>query len=326
MNIILNENLVEKNIDKLYQYSLSSKLKSLANKNIKYEDNKYHLLEEHEGKTFLANFGLVGLLSFAYTNHLKVALTPNDFWIVVLSEISKKVNENPQTYRDLFTTSSNKEEILIPYGSNIIPTDIFSTILSSKVMFDSKVLFPDFSTNTDNTTQFLHSIFCDMSSSYYSYTMFCCGIKEIKLLGTKEDWSKLFKHTEVLLDLFSQYSPNLKTYKNDVLEIFSDILLTFEKNDKNYDFWLDIFTSKNIGSGGDLEVNGWIKNLFIEKHSINKIQNFENTYSSVNYKVISLPVENYKEISGGFETEMDDDNFYSLKYSKHILKLEDKAE
>lgn len=323
MNIILNKDLKRDFFPNLDSYFLENKLNIIANIGVNNKEQKYYPYLESIDKTYLKNIGLVGLISLCYSNHLKLMLRPNDFWILLISEIAKEVNANPEIYRDLFTSKEDKEEITITHGSHKIPVNIFSNILSTKIKFNSDLLFPNFSTNNEVMTSISQSMFCDMSSAYYNYTMFLCGIPEIKLLGQQKDWILLLESVEKILDVFSSKSNKIAKYKNNVLPIYQEIVKTFEKNDFNKNFWLDIFTSKNIGSGGDLEIDGWIKQLFIAEHSVNKIQNFQENISSVKYKVISQNGEElFQEISGGFDIELNDDDFISLKYSKYIFKLQ----
>ena len=298
MNIILNEKLNTDSLPNLSSYLLENKLNTIANKGIDTKQEKYEPYLDHINKTYLKNIGLVGLISLAYSNHLKVILRPNDFWILLLSEIAKEVNANPEIYRDLFTQKNDKEEIIITHGSYKIPVNIFSNILSTKVQFDTSLLFPIFSTNNEIMTSVSQSMFCDMSSAYYNYTMFLCGIPEINLLGQQKDWFLLLESAEKLLNIFSCKSNKMAKYKERVLNIYFEIIKTFETEDFNKNFWRDIFTSKNIGSGNDLEINGWVKKLFITEHSVNKIQNFQENISSVKYKVVSENgTEYFQEIS-----------------------------
>lgn len=322
MNIILNKNLKEGALSSFKKRNLQQKITYIANKEVDKKVESFDLISGDINTSYLENIGLVGLISFAYSNHLKLSFTPNDFWILLVSELAKEVNLNPEIYKSLFTDKEEKEEILIQHDSIYIPTDIFSKILSSKVKFDSSILFPNFTTNKEITTSILHSMFCDMSSAYYSYGMFLCGIPEIKLLGQQEDWIMLKEYADKILSIFSNKSSKIKEYKKSVANIFSKISETFDNKDSNIEFWKDIFTSKNLGSGHDLEINGWIKDLFITKHAVNKIQNFEENVSSVEYFIVTFNgKEHYKEVSGGFDIEVSEDSFYSLKYSKHIFKL-----
>lgn len=331
MIIVLNGDLKETLHDELPMYDLNSKLKMLANNDIQNKDECYDILSKYGSKTYLRNTGLVGLLSFCYTHHLKVSLSPDDFWIILLSEISKEVNKNPELYRSLFTDNNKVEEIKLKYKEHEIPnyeipSHIFSSVLSKKVNFNSDLLFPEFSTSTFLTKDLINSMFCYMCSPYYSYTVFMCGIKEVKLKGKKEDWNNLYKYAYKLLSLFSDISPHMKEYRKDVLSIYAKIINTFDSFDKEKDFWMDIFTSKNIGSGAQLEIDGWIKDLFITKHSVNKIENFQENISKVKYEVITIDYqESLQQIFGGFEVDIENDNFMSLKYSKYTFKLNKKV-
>lgn len=269
-------------------------------------------------ETLMRNSGLVGMLSAAYKNHLNVALTPQDFWIVLISEIAKEVNTHSKDYQSLFTQSNEKELISISSGSMThIPITQLSEALSKKVLFDSSLLFPHFSTNTLASTEVIQAMFCDMASPYYDYGMFCCGIPAIKLLGTQEDWVTLQTAWNKLIGIFETSS--MKAYGDKVNSVLEKINATFIHPEMNINFWKDIFTQKNVGSGGDLTIDGWITELFITKHKFAKITHFTATHGIVHYTQLQTEQEFYR-IDGGFQMEQDPDGFYQLQYNNYVFE------
>jgi hypothetical protein len=323
MQIILNEQLTSThnghgyNLLNILSSSLTTHAMNKAEKNASYYP-RFKAVDEVP-KSMLINTGLVGLLSEAYKSHLKVAITPQDIWIVLISEIAKEVNTNPEGYRSLFTKSEQKEEISVPSGSSThIPMYALSKALASKVLFDSNLLFPQFSTNTEITTEVLQAIFCDIASPYYNYSMFCCGIPAIKLLGTQEDWQNLQHSWNKLIAIFD--TSTMKEYRTKVDNILGQINSTFTTPDGNAKFWMDIFTQKNVGSGGELTIDGWITELFVKKHSFAKITNFTSTHGIVTYTKVETKCEFYR-IYGGFDMTKDSDEFHQLAYSSYVFEF-----
>lgn len=323
MQITLNDQLTSTH--RGYAYDLSRELSSALSKHARKKEGnppngypRFNPIDEVP-LSLLANPGLVGLLSEAYKSHLKVAITPQDIWIVLISEIAKEVNTNPEQYRSMFTKSDKKEEISVPSGSlTHIPTNLLSKALSEKVLFDSQLLFPQFSTDTAITTEVIQAMFCDMASPFYNYSMFCCGIPAVKLLGNQEDWQNLQTSWNKLITIFD--SQTMKDYGSKVNNILEQINTTFTDSNSNADFWLNIFTQKNVGSGGELTINGWITELFVEKHKTPMLTNFTSTHGIVNYTQLETKREFYR-IYGGFDMNKDSEEFYQLTYNSYVFEV-----
>lgn len=322
MQITLNDSLTPTNVEP--QRDISQELKTALNKKV-WKDNhfgdSYFEFEAIDTipKSILDNTGFVGLLSKAYSSHLKVAIAPQDIWIVLLSEVAKEVNADPEKYRHLFTESDDKQEISVPSGSlTHMPMDTLVSELANRVKFDSVVLFPQFSTNTPEATGVVQAIFCDMASPFYNYSMYLCGIPAIKLLGTQADWELLLSAWNNFGNLFD--TSNIKDYVKTSSIILQQIIATFEHPTQNADFWKDIFTQKNVGSGGDLIIDGWILKLFMSEREVNKIQNFNCTYGILRYKQLQTGKE-YFCIHGGFTTEKDSEDFYQLQYGSVVFEI-----
>lgn len=320
--IVLNNELVENNP---YEYQLKDKLTDIANPDGTYQKKQlYRCLIPDTKPTKLKNSGLIGLLSDAYSNHRAVAIAPHDLWILLVSEIARRVNSRPETFRKMFTDSYEKKELAVVSSSDTeLPMDSIVDLLNNSVNFDARFLFPDFDTNTPLIEEYFMALFCDMSSSYYDYAMYRCGIRSVKLLGDYEYWYVLQSNYEVLACELLKYDVSLRVYFSEVIDIISEILATFSRDDEdNKEFWINIFTQKNSGSGGDLVIDGWIKNLFITKHPLAKLNNFTTSHATVKYKNKSTD-KDFVAIYGGFDYNVDTEGFCSLEYSKHIFVLTD---
>lgn len=283
------------------------------------QTTKYQSIQEIP-RNNLSNNGFVGLLSEAYSSHRKVAIAPQDVWMLLISEIAIEVNTNPERYRTLFSDSDEKKELCVPSGSMTdMSMDVLSDALGKAVKFDPSIMFPSFTTSTDMSTEMTQALFCDMATPYYSYSMFCCGIPEIKLLGTWDDWEHLYANWQKLYAIFTPCNESLIEYFVRVDDILTEFVNTFVFNDANIDFWKNIFTQQNVGSGGDLKIDGWIVDLFRAKHSFKKIENFTTTQAIVKYKQSQTNRE-FAAVYGGFNYETHNDGFIQLVYSKHVFE------
>lgn len=264
----------------------------------------------------MGDSGFLGLVSHCYSNHLPLAINPHDIWVIFLSEIAKIIAQSPEEYREHFTDSSAKKLILVPTGSlTEIPMGLLSSKLIENLKFDSKIFLRSFTTNTPFVEEVFQALLCDISSPYYNYGMFACGIPSIQIKGTKEDWADVIQGAD---DVYEQFkTTRIKYYVSKIIDILSEFVLVFDR--PNDDFWKGIFTQNNQGSGGQLFIDGWITKLFAKNHSLKNITNFTNTEGVVKYKNVSTNKE-YSVSYGGYDMH-ETEGFFELVYSKKISEL-----
>jgi len=97
----------------------------------------------------------------------------------------------------------------------------------------------------------------DACQSYFSYhNMFMCGIPQINLLGTLEDWKKFQQVALQICDLLE-----ITDWKNQLGDVINNILKCLEgqPTKENLKFWCDMYREGHH-SGGN-HISGWI-NLF----------------------------------------------------------------
>ena len=315
MQITLNDQLVAQ--PQARSNDISYSITGTAHSQHPPENGHQYKIIQGTPQSSLSNRGFVGLLSHCYSQHLPVAIAPHDLWIVIMSEITKEVSSHSEEYRSLFTTSDTKETISVPSGSMTeMPMGVLSKALQEKVLFDSSILFQNFSTETPIITETIQAIFCDMASPYYNYMMFCCGIPSIELRGTTEDWQKLLQGFKSIEQTFE--TDTITQYFNKTAPVLEQFLKA-SQGEVNLDFWKDIYTQQNVGSGGDLTISGWITKLFVTEHSFAKITHFTNNKGVVKYKQAQTN-EEFVAIYGGFDAKPNAQGFLELEYSKFIVQ------
>lgn len=293
------------------RYDISTDLNELVNDTDKY----FSITDIPEFK--LKNSGLVGLLSKAYNCHNSVILNPHDIWIMITSELARHVNLNPEKFRSIFTDSDDKKEIIVMSVSlTEMPMDLLVGKLRDEVLFDASMLLPKFTTNTKMINEFQLAIFCDMSSPYYNYSMYRCGIKSIKLAGIIDDWLLIRTELGNINKTFSKCDESLTEYftrANDIIDSLIKSIVT-----GNVDYIKSIFTKNNHGSGQPA-INGWIKNLYINTFRQN-LQDYNTNHAIVKYKQLDTGDE-FKAIYGGFDYNVVN-GFLELHYEKFIFQKE----
>ena len=198
-------------------------------------------------------FGTVPILTGlynAYTHHCPLKFTPDDFWLLILQEVSYYISANSKKLRYKLVNFEGKKEIkaFVPvYLKKDLKQkdykDCIKQVVSKmpKLIKDKKLvntLTQQFSTsNEDNLTV---KQLCVMFSfkDFFNYRFVCygCGIPSISLTGKVEDYEKILKSLDELIKL----DPNLKKIK----PIMQKVLDT-KKGKIDKEFWKNMI-KKNV--------------------------------------------------------------------------------
>jgi hypothetical protein len=100
-----------------------------------------------------------------------------------------------------------------------------------------------------------------------------------------------------------------------VEEIFEQIYESYDRCDME-DFWRDIYTHKNVGSGQQLDISGWIKDLYMGNRG-KRLENFLTSVAIVPYKNLDTGKE-FKGVYGGFQRLVTEDRFIKTGYAQII--------
>jgi len=231
-----------------------------------------------------------------WSDHLGIVVTPDIIWYTLLCEVASLVKQQPEEYRHLFSTYSEKKEIVIPNSDPVVMSlETLIVALKDVVPIETSAFFPEFSTRTLKSFHAFQAAFCDMCSPYYNYSMYLCNIPKVDVKGTLEDW-------KYLLDKWKK----LPICQSNWTQTVADVLNQLVENFNSENFWKTIFSVKHCGSGGQIEVIGWFSKLFREIPRVKYVENFSNHVSIVKYKQINFN-KNYKMSVGLFTSKLEDD-------------------
>jgi hypothetical protein len=270
----------------------------------------------------------IDTLSIAYSAHQSVSFGPHDLWYIILTEVSRLVGENPEQYRGIYTKEKEgKIEILVPSGNEaVLPISTLIDSLKSHVPANVEAFLPEFSTHTPESRAVCMAAFADAAKHFYSYSVFCCGIRALEIRGTVEDWTKFVESTiamRAVLDLHGKpgtvYNDDTRHWLLRVQQRAMQILASVEGG--STDFYKDIFTQKNIGSGGELAIDGWITEFFRKEKPGNKIENYPNTWSLVPHKGAASKRQ-YMNVYGQFFATKNAEGFIVPGYSSFTFEME----
>lgn len=201
---------------------------------------------------------LLAAVLMAYNNHINLRMRPDDLWLVIAQGISQYIENNAEDLCLKFMNHQGKEEIHVESESLETCIDLIKQALKRKVKSNFvEIMGCDFTTSDDYS--FAASTICIMSSMkhYFQYKVTLeCGIPEIILDGTYEDWIRLMQKVDRII----AFNLEIKKWLKEVRKILANFLdlyigIVDEK------FWSQIInTNVSWGSGGDTHgnISGWI--------------------------------------------------------------------
>lgn len=210
----------------------------------------------------------ISALYHAYADHRPISISPDMIWLLICQGFTTHVHQNSKTLKDKFVTFDGKKKISIrtepislsfKKGSELTPWPkafpVLSDSISKYVKNDFHQLFvQSFSTTTLVEKAAFEVAFSDVMSDYFEYEYAtACGIPEITIEGTKEDWQKIYDN----LSKFKGYEINNWIV---VLKPIMQQFINASENKIDKDFLENIFKEKDE-SGGPF-ITGWITKFF----------------------------------------------------------------
>ena len=216
----------------------------------------------------------VNAVHIAFANHYPLTITPDHIWMCIAQGLSSHVNANADKLRMKFVKHEGKKTLIVRRddfvkGSPDNPwPEVFEEIseqIRKHVGSEThNLLTPEFTTTGPNEKAASQVVLMDTLKNYFEYELHSfCGIPEITLEGTVDDWKKLRDKTLSL----AQYDLE---WWIEVLKPILDQFVSAASGKVDKQFWCDMYKRNNI-SGGPY-ITGWIITLF-PYLSRGKIQN-----------------------------------------------------
>ena len=255
------------------------------------------------------NFGkrsLIQGLIVAYKNHYPITITPDMIWLLIAQGFSRFMEKHENLVRERFVNFTGKKDLKVerlsysPYSASKEVWDGIIKEFVQKIEENvGKEVIDTLECNFSTTTQLakVTSQVTIMSAMkhYFTYRLLMagCGISNITLEGSLQDWEKIKSKLEFLS------TKALKWWTKHLIPIIDNIILTKkyynEKNKVNEElinFWKGMIRLKGAGNMYDPHIiNGWIvkfiPNLEKEKPGIYE----EIRETDVPEEIISCPME-----------------------------------
>ncbi|KLO04876.1 hypothetical protein SCHPADRAFT_917878 [Schizopora paradoxa] len=193
---------------------------------------------------------------------------PDDVWIAILSQFYLFVNAHAEELRSKFVPHEGKEEIKVYveapsryYVSYDWMAEEMTKKMKEKIVDPELVKFiiPKFSTTTPIDTAVGCVMMMGTLKHYFDFVCcITCGIPEITILGTKEDYKDILKR----LDKFEEFGEEPRVFAALLRPIVREFIDVFNVQAKdpsaaiNIDFWSRILHYESGGSGPDY-ISGW---------------------------------------------------------------------
>lgn len=233
-------------------------------------DFKYNILAKSQAPDSLVNYGYNSFFNGmyqAYAEHRPFVLSPDMIWLLISQGFARHVNANPEKLRKYFVDFSGKLTLVVDSKNDLLKDstnweEIFPQFTSQIAEHSGKelinILTSDFSTTTAIEKVASEITIMEAMEPYFEYVVMyiVCGIPEITLQGTTEDWQKILDKTRKL----GAY--DLKWWTNELEPILKEFV-NASKGDIDKKFWRNMFKYHSQKKyGAPKIIDGWIVKFF----------------------------------------------------------------
>mmetsp|Transcript_16095 Transcript_16095/g.18044 ORF Transcript_16095/g.18044 Transcript_16095/m.18044 type:complete len:401 (+) Transcript_16095:35-1237(+) len=215
-----------------------------------------------------ARYGLVSAIMDAYNTHHCLVLRPDDIWQAILTQFSFYVNANAEDLRDAFVDFQGKKTLVIEMQGSLFAADFAATFANRMVdeqiatnLKDPEVtawLLPHFSTTQPADRVVASVTIMSTLQAYFDYVCcLMCGIPEVTLEGTVDDWRWLRQKIDRLPQYDIQGNDPVMAKWHTLLVPVLDEFVTSAAGHPDLAFW-DRVCSHSGGGSGPSYLSGWV--------------------------------------------------------------------
>jgi len=215
--------------------------------------------------------GLILALHTAYQDHYPLKLSVSDFIILIGQGLGQHIEKNAEELREHFVNHKDKEVIKVRRDQFVKgKQNDWSTVfgefadnIKARVKTDVYDVIIDSTSVATQTSRIVSEItLMDAMKSYFKYRVeTMCGIPQITLVGSSEDWEMLREKGKKLLEINKDDRLKLKWWLDALIPTLNKICDTGAKNEVDKKFWSGIYKYDNPGSGTP-DISGWILSFF----------------------------------------------------------------
>lgn len=206
--------------------------------------------------------GLLGAAHLSFARHYPLVLSPDAIWLAIAQGFATHVEANAEGLRKHFVQHEGQKTIL--HMNNYKKGDpnnpwpesfkFFSDEIEKHIGKKRDLLVSNFSTTGPIEKAASEVVLMGAMKDYFKYReMTLCGIPEITLLGTVDDWKNVRARASTLAEF------ELSWWTDALLPIL-DHFVNASQGRANASFW-DSFYKPGGGSGGP-KVTGWVNTFY----------------------------------------------------------------
>jgi hypothetical protein len=212
----------------------------------------------------------------AYGQHRPLVISPDIVWLVIECGFAKYVENNVETLRSKFVNFEGKKELtMVTETPHLLsqPAEAWAPVFEQ---FGKQIalwtgnelvetLHADFSTTTPASSVASYIMLMSIMQYYFDYSILSiCGIPDIHLEGTADDWNRLVQKANAL----RKY--DLDWWINELEPILRKIAAAAE-GERDIAFWQSIIRKKDIPVVGEEtcgvnppreKIDGWIVKFY----------------------------------------------------------------
>jgi len=154
---------------------------------------------------------LIGAVHVAFSEHRPLVLSPDAMWLTIAQGLARHVRLNAGSLRGRLVRHDEKKRLTVvhrgPFPEDAPGIATLIDAMRGKLAEDvgdgaARLFVCDFSTSTEVERLASEIVLLDAYSPFYDYGISCvCGIPELTLTGTPEDWRSIRARIDVLAEL-----------------------------------------------------------------------------------------------------------------------------
>lgn len=212
----------------------------------------------------------------AFDEHYSLVLSPDMIWLLISQGISTQINQNAEQLRSRLVDFEGQRELVVMTFRDVFENeedwDWIIQAFSDSIDQNMKAQFSDLMVCNFSTTGTLERVTSQITmmesvKKYFKYVVHYqgCGIPDITLLGTPDDWKEIRSRINRLDDL------DLDWWRKKLEPVLDEFVNASEGN-VNRKFWLDMvqeYSPQRAGTGGcggpstiPAKYNGWFTVFF----------------------------------------------------------------
>jgi hypothetical protein len=206
--------------------------------------------------------GFVEACCQAYNKHHHLVLRPDDVWMAILVQFSAFMESAGEAVRSHFVDHQDQKELTVHADGTLHTADYSQLSLDmsreiQKHLKDASVVslvIPEFTTTTVVDRVSASIALMASMKKYFGYKFcLCCGLPQVTLLGTVEDWKSVEDRTNRLLVPLGQ--PQLHEWHQMLAPVLAKFTESFISPDLS---WWNRICHYIGGGSGPTYLSGWI--------------------------------------------------------------------